>query len=175
MQGAPALVLAHNARTRVLLSKLAPRVCSSAPRSEFALQRQPSVRQAALEQLPTPMPFTTGSFRACASGSRTANNGVHQLSLRADCGQLPFASNMWPKRHTQGLSSRQYGTHNCRRRCRSVETRLRAYMIRSLCTFLVLSCVAGLSDVLTGHLWKRYAEANGWLLLGAIYQRIQAV
>src|SRR6266446_8467106 len=29
-----------------------------------------------------PMPFTTGSFRACASGSRTANNGVHQLSLR---------------------------------------------------------------------------------------------
>ncbi len=55
----------------------------AAPRSEFALQRQPSVRQAALEQLPTPMPFTTGSFRACASGSRTANNGVHQLSLRA--------------------------------------------------------------------------------------------
>src|SRR5260370_34382529 len=55
----------------------------AAPRSEFALQKQPSVRQAALEQLPTPMPFTTGSFRACASGSRTANNGVHQLSLRA--------------------------------------------------------------------------------------------
>jgi hypothetical protein len=55
----------------------------AASRSEFALQRQPSVRQAALEQLPTPMPFTTGSFRACASGSRTANNGVHQLSLRA--------------------------------------------------------------------------------------------
>src|SRR6266478_4781796 len=55
----------------------------AAPRSKFALQRQPSVRQAALEQLPTPMPFTTGSFRACASGSRTANNGVHQLSLRA--------------------------------------------------------------------------------------------
>src|SRR5467141_3112392 len=54
----------------------------AAPRSEFALRRQPSVRQAALEQLPTPMPFTTGSFRACASGSRTANNGVHQLSLR---------------------------------------------------------------------------------------------
>ena len=40
----------------------------AAPRSEFALQRQPCVRQAALEQLPTPMPFTTGSFRACASG-----------------------------------------------------------------------------------------------------------
>ncbi len=46
----------------------------AAPRSEFALQRQPSVRQAALEQLPTPMPFTTGSFRACASGSRTAKD-----------------------------------------------------------------------------------------------------
>src|SRR5258705_6764076 len=55
----------------------------AAPWSKFALQRQPSVRQAALEQLPTPMSFTTGSFRACASGSRTANNGVHQLSLRA--------------------------------------------------------------------------------------------
>src|SRR6266436_4452166 len=55
----------------------------AAPWSKFALQRQPSVRQAALEQLPTPMPFTTGSFRACASASRTANNGVHQLSLRA--------------------------------------------------------------------------------------------
>src|SRR2546427_12963545 len=54
----------------------------AAPWSKFALQRQPSVRQAALEQLPTPMPFTTGSFRVCASGSRTANNGVHQLSLR---------------------------------------------------------------------------------------------
>src|SRR5258707_5781136 len=49
---------------------------AAAPWSKFALQRQPSVRQAALEQLPTPMPFTTGSFRACASGSRTANNGV---------------------------------------------------------------------------------------------------
>src|SRR5258706_194814 len=49
----------------------------AAPWSKFALQRQPSVRQAALEQLPTPMPFTTGSFRACASGSRAANNGRH--------------------------------------------------------------------------------------------------
>src|SRR5258708_31900467 len=38
----------------------------AAPWSKFALQRQPSVRQAALEQLPTPMPFTTGSFRECA-------------------------------------------------------------------------------------------------------------
>src|SRR6266849_355524 len=55
----------------------------AAPRSKFALQRQPSVRQAAFEHLATPMPFTTGSFRACASGSRTANNGVHQLSLLA--------------------------------------------------------------------------------------------
>src|SRR5258708_39783138 len=55
----------------------------AAPRSEFALQRQPCVRQAALEHLATPMPFSTGYFRAWASGSRTANNGVHQLSLRA--------------------------------------------------------------------------------------------
>ena len=55
----------------------------AASRSEFALQRQPSVRQATLEHLATPMPFSTGYFRACASGSRTANNGVHQLSLRA--------------------------------------------------------------------------------------------
>src|SRR5260370_12080819 len=55
----------------------------AAPRSEFALQREPSVRQATLEHLATPMPFPTGSFRACASGSRTANNGVHQLSFRA--------------------------------------------------------------------------------------------
>ena len=62
----------------------------AAPWSKFALQRQPSVRQAALEQLPTPMLFTTGSFRACASGSRTANNGVHQLSLRAR--KIMFAS-----------------------------------------------------------------------------------
>src|SRR5260370_32097230 len=51
----------------------------AAPWSKFALQRQPSVRQAALEQLPTPMPFRTGSFRARASGSRTANNRVHQF------------------------------------------------------------------------------------------------
>src|SRR6266446_1339070 len=35
----------------------------AAPWSKFALQRQPSVRQAALEQLPTPMPFTTGRVR----------------------------------------------------------------------------------------------------------------
>src|SRR5258707_14642203 len=46
MHGAPALVLAQHLR------------------SEFALQSQPSVRQAALEQLPTPMPFTPGSFIA---------------------------------------------------------------------------------------------------------------
>jgi hypothetical protein len=94
----------------------------------------------------------------------------------------PPAERLWgpqlfpsPERHTQGLSSRQYGTHNCRHRWRSVETRLGAYMIRSLCTFLVLSCVAGLSGVLTGHLWNRYADENGLLRLGGIYQRIQAV
>src|SRR5258708_846387 len=67
-------LIMHGTPARVLAQHLG---------SKFALQRQPSVRQAALEQLPTPMPFTTGSFRACASGSRTANNGVHQLSLRA--------------------------------------------------------------------------------------------
>jgi len=27
------------------------------------------------------MPFPTGSFRACASGYRAADNGIHQLSL----------------------------------------------------------------------------------------------
>src|SRR5258705_8504250 len=45
----------------------------AAPRSKFALQRQPSVRQAALEHLPTPMPFTTGRFKhACpVLGQRT--------------------------------------------------------------------------------------------------------
>jgi hypothetical protein len=41
----------------------------AAPRSKFALQRQPSVRQAALEHLATPMPFVTGRFRACVSFS----------------------------------------------------------------------------------------------------------
>src|SRR5258705_6785649 len=44
----------------------------AAPRSEFALQRQPSVRQATLEPLATPMPFLTGRFRACVSSSRAA-------------------------------------------------------------------------------------------------------
>jgi len=47
-------------------------------------------------------------------------------------------------------------------------------MMRTLCTFLVLSCVAGLSGVLTGHLWNRYADENGLLRLGGIYQRIVA-
>jgi hypothetical protein len=42
-----------------------------------------TAKRLASNQLPTPMPFTTGSFRACASASRTANNGVHQLSLLA--------------------------------------------------------------------------------------------
>jgi hypothetical protein len=48
-------------------------------------------------------------------------------------------------------------------------------MIRTLCTFLVLACVAGLSGVLTGHLWNRYADENGLLGLGGIYERILAV
>jgi hypothetical protein len=47
-------------------------------------------------------------------------------------------------------------------------------MMRTLCTFLVLSCVAGLSSVLIGHLWNRYADENGLLRLGGIYQRIVA-
>jgi xanthine/uracil permease len=47
-------------------------------------------------------------------------------------------------------------------------------MMRTLCTFLVLSCVAGLSGVLIGHLWNRYADENGLLRLGGIYQRIVA-
>jgi hypothetical protein len=63
IHGAPALVLAQH-RGRNLRFKGSP-------------------LQATLEHLATPMPFLTGSFRACASGSRTANNGVHQLSLRA--------------------------------------------------------------------------------------------
>jgi hypothetical protein len=47
-------------------------------------------------------------------------------------------------------------------------------MIRILCTVLVLACVAGLSGVLTGHLWNRYAEENGLLGLSEIHERILA-
>jgi xanthine/uracil permease len=47
-------------------------------------------------------------------------------------------------------------------------------MIRPLCTFLVLACVAGLSGVFTGHVWNRFADENGLLRLGGIYQRIAA-
>ena len=47
-------------------------------------------------------------------------------------------------------------------------------MMRTPCTFLVLSRVAGLSGVLTSHLWNRYADENGLLRLGGIYQRIVA-
>jgi hypothetical protein len=53
----------------------------AAPRSEFPLQWQPSVRETALEHLATPTPFSTDYFRACTSGSRVADNSVHQLSL----------------------------------------------------------------------------------------------
>ena len=42
----------------------------------------------------------------------------------------------------------------------AVETRWGAYMIRSLCIFLVLSCVVGLTGLMTGNLWNRYAEEN---------------
>ena len=56
----------------------------------------------------------------------------------------------------------------------AVETRLGAYMIRSLCIFLVLSCVVGLTGLMTGNLWNRYAEENALPQLGGIYQRIAA-
>jgi hypothetical protein len=36
----------------------------------------------------------------------------------------------------------------------------------------VLLCVAGLSGVLTGHLWNRYADENGLLRVSEIYERI---
>ena len=45
-------------------------------------------------------------------------------------------------------------------------------MIRTLCTFLVLACVAGLIGVLTGHLWNRYADENGLLGFSEISERI---
>jgi hypothetical protein len=45
-------------------------------------------------------------------------------------------------------------------------------MIRTLCTFLVLACVAGLSGV--GHLWNRYADENGLLGFSEISERILA-
>ena len=46
-------------------------------------------------------------------------------------------------------------------------------MIRTLCTFLVLACVAGLIGVLTGHLRNRYADENG-LGFSEISERILA-
>jgi hypothetical protein len=48
-------------------------------------------------------------------------------------------------------------------------------MIRPVCIFLVLACVAGLSGVFTGHVWNRYADENGLLRLGGLYQRVAAV
>ena len=48
-------------------------------------------------------------------------------------------------------------------------------MIRPVCTFMVLACVAGLSGLFTGHVWNRYADENGLLRLDGIYQRIVAV
>ena len=40
--------------------------------------------------------------------------------------------------------------------------------IHTLCTFLVLSCVASLSGVL----WNHYADKNGLLRISEIYERI---
>jgi hypothetical protein len=51
-----------------------------APRSEFALQRQSSPREAALEHLATPVSFLAGHFRACASGSRAADDCDYRLN-----------------------------------------------------------------------------------------------
>ena len=50
-----------------------------------------------------------------------------------------------------------------------------AAMIRTLCTCVVLSGVAGLSGVVTGHLWNRYADENGLLRFSGVYERILAV
>jgi hypothetical protein len=48
-------------------------------------------------------------------------------------------------------------------------------MIRTICTFLVLAWVAGLSGVLAGHLWNRYADENGLLGPSETFERILAV
>ena len=57
----------------------------------------------------------------------------------------------------------------------AVETRLGAFMIRSLCIFLVLSSVVGLTGLMTGNLWKGCAKEEGALTRetqGVLYQRI---
>ena len=46
-------------------------------------------------------------------------------------------------------------------------------MIRSLCIFLVLSCVVGLTGLMTGNLWNRYAEENALPRLGGIYGLVE--
>jgi hypothetical protein len=45
-------------------------------------------------------------------------------------------------------------------------------LIQILCTVLGLSCVAGLSGVVAGHLWNRYADEKGLLRVSEIYERI---
>jgi hypothetical protein len=47
-------------------------------------------------------------------------------------------------------------------------------MIRTFCTFLVLAWTAGLSGVLTSHLWNRYADENGLLGFSEVSERILA-
>jgi hypothetical protein len=95
-----------------------------------------------------------------------------------NCGQLPFSEiHLWRERHTQGLSPCHQGTGTYRRGYLiSVEIgwRVGAYMIRSLCSVLVLSCVVGLTGLMTGSLWNRYAKENAFPRLGAIYQGIAA-
>ena len=45
-------------------------------------------------------------------------------------------------------------------------------LIQILCTVLGLSCVAGLSSVVAGHLWNRYADEQGLLRVSEVYERI---
>src|SRR5262245_22690116 len=45
-------------------------------------------------------------------------------------------------------------------------------LIQVLCTVLGLLCVAGLSGVVAGHMWNRYADQNGLLRVSEIYERI---
>ena len=92
-----------------------------------------------------------------------------------NCGQLPFLKFICGPNATLRAK-----VHVTRERIPigavaiAVETRLGAYMIRSLCIFLVLSCVVGLTGLMTGNLWNRYAEENALPRLGGIYQRIAA-
>jgi hypothetical protein len=45
-------------------------------------------------------------------------------------------------------------------------------VMQILCTVLGLSCVVGLSGVVAGHLWNRYADEKGLLRVSEVYERI---